>query len=466
MGETVLWNGIDGETGKPLGGQASLEEIGGVVEERLRGGPPLVQREMPEDDAAALPPYGIDVGDLGATGWAVIFAEGADPAVAEALSPLLARRKEQASRISEWGFRRLDGENGYRKRDSLPRFLERFGIGVGGPVRRDSLPYYLLLVGGPAEIPFEIQYELATDYAVGRLSFPDPDGYARYARAVLAAEENAARAASRRALFFAPSCDALTELSRDLLALRLAEALAGQFPSWTVQTALGEAADKARLLRELVSGPPPALLFTAGHGVVLKRGNPTRSVHQGALLCQGWPGKGPITSAHRFAAEDLPDHADLGGLIAFLFACSSAGTPAQSDFYTLTSRQYLEPETPFLSPLPQRLLAQGALAVIGHVDSLWEESFLYRKEPPDPDLRVFGETLRALLDGLPVGFAFDPFGRRYAALAAGVNNTAFDLRRGLPVDRPALARRWLTANDARNYILLGDPAVKLAAPAG
>ena len=68
-----------------------------------------------------------------------------------------------------------------------------------------SLPYHLLLVGSPEEIPFDVQYQLDVQHSVGRLYFDSVDDYRRYAASVLAVEAaSPVPAGSQRMCAFAP----------------------------------------------------------------------------------------------------------------------------------------------------------------------------------------------------------------------------------------------------------------------
>ena len=411
--------------------------------------------------------FGVDPGDLASAGWGVVFPHDLDPAVREALRPLLEHRRQQAAARKETYYREFGGGDGYRPGDTKASFLERHGAGGGGPADPREVPYYLTLVGGPEAIPFEVQHQLDVQYAVGRLCFDTPAEYARYAESVVAAETGGRPPLPRRAVLFAPRTpgDRATELMADHLITRVASFLREEEPSWTIETVAGEDATKARLARLLGGGETPSLLFTATHGMGFPAEDPRQRERQGALLCQDWPGpgSGPIAQDAWLAAADVGEEARPAGLVAFCYACHSAGTPCL-DAYNREGAETPRRLAPadFVARLPQRLLghpAGGALAVVGHVERTWAHSFVWKGAQTE----VFEDALKLLLAGWPVGAALEAFGQRYAVLASDLLEEERRIGFGKRADPQTLTRLWTAARDARNYLLLGDPAVRLPA---
>ncbi len=412
------------------------------------------------------PKEGVDARVLAQAGWGIVFAaQDADrtPALLEALDELISLRRQQAGPR----FRIYQGADGVQPGESKNSFFARHGAGPG-PADPDKIPYYLLFVASPESIPFLFQYHSDVQHAVGRLHFDALDDYARYARSVRLAETGQV-ALPRRAAFFGPRNpdDEATGLSVDHLVLPLAQQLSQEQPGWQVETYSAQAAHKAQLSRLLGGDQTPALLFSASHGMAFPTGHPRQLPDQGALLCQEWPGplqwNRAIPKDFYLAADDVADDASLLGTISFFFACYGAGTPRLDDFAHLTlDRPAAIAPYAFLARLPQRLLSHprgGALAVIGHVDRAWGYSFLW--DNAGAQIEVFRSTLQRLLEGHPVGWAVEYFNERYAELAANLTSETQAIKFGAPPDHDALAGLWTAHNDARSYLVLGDPAVRL-----
>jgi Peptidase family C25 len=464
MRTELVFNGIDATSGGYLRPPTSPDQlpINRAPEvDSLDHAAELRWRHRQFSEASLAPIEGIDPKDLASAGWAVVLPHGCDPAIAEALAPLVEHRRQQATVASERRFARLD----YRPGESKQAFLARHRAGPG-PADPDRVPYYLLLVGGPAEIPYTFQYQLDVQYAIGRIHFDDLEDYARYAESVVAAETRPPTAGSARAMFFGASNhgDPATSLSASQLVTPLAAHVGSVASAFDVETVIGDAATKQRLASALEDAP--GLLFTATHGIGFPTGHARQRPDQGALLCQDWPGpdhRAPIDPAWYFAADDLDRASDLTGLISFHFACYSAGTPEWDDYSrTPDARDRLAP-APFVAALPQRLLANpggGALAVVGHVERAWGYSFSW----PDAGTQtaVYESCLSRLVDGHPVGSALEYFNERYAELSADLAVELEDVRYGKDPDELALASMWTANNDARAFALIGDPAVRLA----
>ena len=475
--DLLVVNGINGTTGdyaiSPLSAAVVSRIVRGLAvdPEHFRD----LERKLESSEPSFAPLPGIDSSDLAKTGWGVIFPQHADPAVKEALAPLLRWREKQAS-ASQTLFREIDGQHAFRKGESKNDFLKRMPHSVGGgkgvapgPVNPRKLPYYLLIVGDPGEIPYRFQYELDVDYAVGRLSFETVQEYADYAAAVIAAETGDARL-DHRAVFFGTRNrnDRSTKISADHLIRPLPEMVAADTSDWTIETVLGENATKSGLLEVLGGERTPSVLFTASHGMVFPSGDPHQPRHQGALLCQDWPGplagRGrPISEDFYVSADDVPTGARVKGMIAFFFACYGAGTPRLDDFSHAAGVQPEIAPHDLVSALPRRLLGLsggGALAVVGHVDRAWSYSFQWGCAGDQLD--VYHSALTQLLAGIPIGAVLEVLNQFYASMAVMLSNELEDLKFNKIPDDVELSRLWTANNDARNFVILGDPAVRLS----
>ena len=477
--EELVFNGIDGASGGYLLPPLPPSQIAAVAR-----GEPMDKKEVKElegwyqfiSQGHFGVREGVDPGDLSQAGWGVIFPSSADTrrldTLREALGELLSLRQEQATGQHEHYFKVYSGPDGYRPGDSKQDWLTRQGVGPG-PANPDKVPYYLLLVGDPEEIPYRFQYQLDVQYAVGRIHFDTLEDFARYARSVVEAENITL---PKRVAFFgvANPDDRATSLSSEHLIQPLADFLTEKQPDWTIDSLFQEQAMKNNL-GQLIGGPEtPALLFTASHGMGFPFGDVRQLPHQGALLCQDWPGpqawKQSIPTDFYFSGEDILQDARLLGLVAFHFACYGAGTPHQDEFARQafkSSRAEIAPHA-FLARLPQRMLAHpkgGALAVVGHVERAWGYSFFWGKA--GQQLTVFEDTFQRLMRGERVGFATEKFNERYAELSSDLSSELDEIEAGGTPDDYQLAGLWTANNDARNYVVLGDPAVKLAiSPAG
>lgn len=406
--------------------------------------------------------------DLEQAGWGIIYHPDTPDPVRKALAPLISSRKGK-----EFTYEPNETSRSFRAR-------HKQGVGVLNP---DLLPYYLLIAASPAQIPFHFQYTLDAAHAAGRLYFDEVSGYEKYVESVLEYESATANLPrERRVAIFSPRNpgDDATASSSIMLAAPLAKALNGtrfDLPgggavSYLIEHITGSDAEKKRLLDLLTrSTNQPALIFTATHGLGYPKGDLRQMDDQGAMVCQEWPGpetvplnKG-IPDTMYLAGRHLPEDARFDGLITFSFACYSAGTPQADDFSHLKQKPPVElADKPFVARLPQRLLSQGALAFIGHVDRTWDFSYLHLDV--GNDITTFKNTIEAILTGAPVGHALEHFNDRYIYLSQELTESneaslLYKFKMREPVDKAELTSLWMARNNARAYIIFGDPAVRI-----
>ena len=406
----------------------------------------------------------VDPSSLAETGWGIVWPGAVDREVEAALAELLELRRAQTAGSGQgkfWSFE-YQGESG-------EAFLSSHGASLAGPVKPEAFPYYLMLLGDATRIPFEVQHRLAQAHLVGRLCLDSPQAYAYYADNVVAAETGRVKR-PRRAVIFAAHHrdDPPTQASLSLLARPLGADLS-RVEGWRVEGVWAGDATKQRLSRLLGGDQTPLVLFTASHAVCYRPESRVLQAKQGGLLCSDWPGPvawpEPSPAEHFLIAEDIDDDADLRGLITFNFGCFTAGTPLRDSFPALddgrvTEGRLLAPE-PFVAALPKRLLGhpQGGLACIGHVDRAWPHSFSWGEVPGQ--ISAFESAVRGLMAGLSVGQAMAPFAERRGAVAEAVMKMWLRPRSTGEEKEKLEADLWIRYHDARSYVLLGDPAVKL-----
>lgn len=468
--DLLVFNGIDATTGQYL---IQPTRVGELVEIALRQSIP--QSHLSElsyrftisnqPDFAPIPEID-DPSDISKSGWGIIFPADANSRtvdmIQEALRPLLDHRKELAGDL----FKVYRGSSGYRAGESKDGFLARHGTGPG-PVDPAIVPYYLLIIGDPESIPFEFQYELDVQYAVGRLYFERLEEFSHYAQSVVSAEIGGARL-PRKAAFFsvANQDDRATEFSSNMLVEPLRAYVEKRFDQlgWGTEVISASDADKQHLLELLGGKNTPAFLFTASHGLGFPPGHRDQIPYQGALLCDT---RGPIPQGGVLprdffvAGEDISSDAHLLGMISFHFACFGAGTP-RLDAYATGRHTRPQPlaKYSFLSALPKRMLSHPngtALAVVGHVERAWSYSFKWREA--GKQTQAFESILYQLLKGKTVGEAMDYMNLRYAEIATLLTSAQLDSQY-MKVEDYQLAGLWTAHNDARGFMLLGDPAVK------
>ncbi len=457
--------------------------------------------------------YGFDDQQLDVSRWAIVVNGEDDATLIKALLPLLEHRSQQqgitlppldfreGETCQAWLGRHTDNDTApwerrppvllYHPGETSTHWLARHGVAHGPVDPRRGVPFYLLLVGRPgplnsrdrAYIPFGFQYELDMYWGVGRLCFHDESGqhvladYTAYAEQVVAHEQQPPTM-RKHMVFFGTrhDMDPSTQKSADELVLPLTQehfgepALAAQY-GFSQQLFLEGAATRDNLgaiLQGKTDNGPPALLFSATHGIGLAADDSRLLRHQGALLCQEWTGFGNIQRDHWFAGEDLEDlatQAKVGGLIALCFACYGAGSPRTDEFVFAVEGQSSQPTRnqiapfPMIAHLPQRLLARGTLAVLGHVERAWTHSF--RSDTVAAQWQPFADVLARLLQGKRMGFATDQFNLRQGVLSSLLTNQIENIDFGKQVEARELGALWVARNDARNYALLGDPAVCL-----
>jgi hypothetical protein len=369
--------------------------------------------------------------------------------------------------------------------------------------REEDLPRYLLVLGGPEVVSWDLQQMLGNEAFVGRLAFGADAGYEAYvdkalrrerpspaglppdARAILYTAQDGSNAiAQGHEHLMKPIAATLRELSRTgkLSAQEIVEIGGGD-----ARPSIDDLLDQAHDLLAQAERAEAALLFSMTHGLGAPANGWSSPGEQRALQ-----GAMKISAGNdRITAADIQGRRFLPGGLWLMFACFGAGTPSRSAYAPwlerlsalglchVPTRSVLaalprEGERPFVAALAEAALANpdGPLGVIGHVDLAWTWSFLddlataAGSKIPRGRHERFQEILRSTLRGQRFGVAHGALAHFFGEInqdLATMYDESVPSRAG--ADDPArMARRadlWMQRQDLAGHVLLGDPAARL-----
>lgn len=332
-----------------------------------------------------------------------------------------------------------------------------------------TLPGYILICDTFEHIPLEYQFILNAFSATGRLWLDGPGGIEAYVHKVLAVEHGALAPGPRRVVA-TPMDDPVTvadyvgiisEIVPDLTAAAgPVDVLAG--------TDFGQDALLAAA----------RLLAVYCHGVALDEAAQARHPDlQGAFVLRF----GARDDEALLHPDDLREGPFARGGIVFSPACLGGGTQANSDYAAWIDPQNLPPYLGAAtqgSALARVLLASpdGPAGLVLHFDiSMGNNAPMFNPLTGGHDVQcdLHGRFLGRVLQGETIGRATGPFrwaaGAYYAqaiyVFGQIVGHTPYigtsGRRKTIGNFIDSMNMYHVTATDMRNYIILGDPAVRL-----
>jgi hypothetical protein len=337
---------------------------------------------------------------------------------------------------------------------------------AGSPfgVDKDRIPYYLLIVGSPAEIPWDLQYALNTRFAVGRLDL-DEASLTNYVAALRAGWANSDATQAGAVIW---TTDHGGGDMSQTMRLYVAEPLWNKLDDDVLPASIlvdkdHGGATTPRLL-DALAAKRPGLVTTTSHGVTFPADDSAAMASNLGLL---------FGEDRTFAQpEDVLARWKPDGAIWYAHACCSAGCRGDTIFDDLvdgdSSVGKLLRDVAKLgsltAPLPKALLGakRPLRAFVGHV----EPTFDWSIRQPDTRQGLAAGITTALWDSLflkescPIGHAFRKFYEPIGALATQRVSLTDDLNKGGEVTAQLLQVQ-LRSRDIASTVILGDPTVQL-----
>ena len=339
------------------------------------------------------------------------------------------------------------------RRQDLEVGVSVFGTGPG------RIPRFVLIVGGPVEVPWTVQFSLNRRHFVGRLDLSEA-GLERYVDALLAGWAGATPS-SGEVVLWSTAHDSMTRKMEITVAAQV-QAMLTTDAELTVRRFTGETATLDRL-HDAAADVRPALVVTSSHGMTAPLDDlDAMRTTLGVPVDQTLVGLDP---------QALLEAWSPGGAIWFAQACCSAGSNLGTSYTGLLPAGSLADQVvsgvaalgPQVAPLPRALMeADPPLAAfVGHV----EPTFDWTLVVPDTGQHVVTELVRGIYPRL---FEQKPLGLALAEYYAGVGvlyGKLSDARNQVDAEVEGARDRAtyfkLTALDRESLVVLGDPTVRL-----
>jgi hypothetical protein len=396
---------------------------------------------------------------------------------------------EAVSPLAE--YRNMDGIDSPFLFNNSPKqswlnWIKKYNMEKKGKGKFKRPPQYVLIIGGPNNIPFEFQKMLSLVAHVGRIDFDNVEQVKNYAEKVKRIESNRESIVNKEVTFFATdhdrndygchdpthyNCFAIEdELMPDV------GKLSKQKYAPNVNLIRSEAT-KMNFLERLPKSKP-ALVYASTWGMSAPEESMTlQQKYTGAICCQGDYKNDPDYDILLLTADDIPKETPfLEGSIFFQQSSFSYGTPSVS-LVNYVPDQGMIPKkiapTDFVASLPKKLVfhPQGPLAFVGHMDELLSFSYgigesvdrVERRE----QLAPFSTMIDHLLNGRPIGYALKEFTSRVSTANnelpgydTALSGIIKDKKKKEEMETKA-AQLFLERNELQNYMIFGDPAVRI-----
>ena len=115
---------------------------------------------------------------------------------------------------------------------------------------------------------------------------------------------------------------------------------------------------------------------------------------------------------------------------------------------------------------------EGPIAYVGHVDTAWLHGFWDPKDRMIANrwstrIFPFKSAVEQLLKSQPVGYAMNPMHEEFNIGNHTLSQAMLLKAKKIPLSAPFksnLVNTFIKRSDAQNYLILGDPAVRLKIP--